>query len=345
MSSKTVFYSWQSDLDKKKNNFFIKNALEKAIKKINREVELTISLDKDTQSTSGSPDIVDTIFRKIRGSEIFVCDVTIINNGFWRWAGKFRKTPNPNVLIELGYAVKTLGWERVICVVNTDECKIEELPFDIRNNRTATYAIGSDKKAAEVALTGTLTAAIKAILDNYEKIIANLQKDDALEHDKVNFYHFDALASQVQIFESIQFLGANLRMNDHYYHRWDRVEEFHKALQHHFLNKDIQNAFHDFVVLLDKLHLLAVTKLHSERTPGQTYEIEYTEQNIEITPEIRLEIEQSQRYRYPDGPSDGNWTEFNKRMYATQDEFNDVGRQVKEAYTKFRLAIKQQLFI
>jgi len=73
--------------------------------------------------------------------------VTIINGGLWQRLFRFRKTPNPNVPIELGYAVKTLGWERVICVVNGDYCNIEHLPFDIRNNRASVYpTTGYQKK-------------------------------------------------------------------------------------------------------------------------------------------------------------------------------------------------------
>jgi hypothetical protein len=46
-------------------------------------------------------------------------------------AGKNRRrTPNPNVLVELGYALKALGDERVIVVVNTAFGKEELLPFD-----------------------------------------------------------------------------------------------------------------------------------------------------------------------------------------------------------------------
>lgn len=43
-----------------------------------------------------------------------------------------RATPNPNVLVELGYAAHSLGWDRIIVVVNTAHGAIEELPFDFR---------------------------------------------------------------------------------------------------------------------------------------------------------------------------------------------------------------------
>lgn len=55
-----------------------------------------------------------------------------------------KKSPNPNVLVELGYAVKTLGWERVICLCNTDFGK--EYPFDIAHNRITGFSLDGKNK-------------------------------------------------------------------------------------------------------------------------------------------------------------------------------------------------------
>jgi len=52
---------------------------------------------------------------------------------------KKRAVPNPNVLIELGYALKALGHERIVLVFNKTFGKIEKLPFDLRMHRTLTY--------------------------------------------------------------------------------------------------------------------------------------------------------------------------------------------------------------
>jgi len=89
-------------------------------------------------------------------------DVSIINAS----SEGVRKTPNPNVLIELGYAIAQLGWERIILVYNEKYGKVEELPFDIRNHRTLKYKIhdknDSDGKGK---LKETLRMAIKTICD------------------------------------------------------------------------------------------------------------------------------------------------------------------------------------
>src|SRR5438876_9492524 len=96
----TLFYSWQSDLPNATNRSLILDALERAAKRIRTDDSVTVEpvLDRDTQNVPGAPDIAHTIFQKIEKAAAFVADVSIIN------AGIGRPTPNPNVLIELGYA-------------------------------------------------------------------------------------------------------------------------------------------------------------------------------------------------------------------------------------------------
>ena len=91
----TIFYSWQSDLPNKDNRSFIENCIEKAIKKdkLGFEAGLTIAVDRDTKKTVGTPDIAGTIFDKIAKTDIFICDISIINGNAsvpiltycWNW--------------------------------------------------------------------------------------------------------------------------------------------------------------------------------------------------------------------------------------------------------------------
>lgn len=346
--SKTIFYSWQSDLDGKINNFFIRDCLKKALKQINKEAEIEVSLDKDTQNTTGSPDIVDTILRKIRACDIFVCDVSIVNqrNVIQRIVN-VRKMPNPNVLIELGYAVKTLGWDRVICVVNTGFCKVEDLPFDIRNNRISTYSLKSisNKKSAEKQLVDTFSSALKSILDNYETILTAFNIDDNLSHDKLLFKQFDEISSQTQLFDSIDFLVNHLSTNDAYYRIWHNVEEFNDSIETNFLNAEIQSKFEEFAVHVAKINHLAALKLFSVETPGQKYAAEYEMQGVEITPELQFEIDQTSRYSYPKGPYDNDWNGYHKRMHDYQDELLAVNRLIKQLYSEFRMEVKRNLYV
>ena len=93
-----VFYSWQSDLPNATNRGFIQKALENATKVIRDDGSIQVEpvVDRDTVGVPGAPDIASTILAKIEQSQVFVCDVSIINQG-----ANSRPTPNPNVLIEL----------------------------------------------------------------------------------------------------------------------------------------------------------------------------------------------------------------------------------------------------
>jgi hypothetical protein len=137
-----VFYSWQSDLPNACNRGFIQEALEGAAAAIKADDTIAIEpvVDRDTQGVPGAPDIASTIFSKITAADVFVADVSIVGRG------EKRATPNPNVLIELGYAFKALGHERVILVFNRAFGKIEELPFDLRMRRVLSYEMPNEGK-------------------------------------------------------------------------------------------------------------------------------------------------------------------------------------------------------
>jgi len=73
--------------------------------------------------------------------------------------------PNPNVLIELGYAVKTLGWNRIVCIFNEESGRIQDLPFDLRQRRVRSYKLkeGDDKTEQRKLLTSLLKTDIQNI--------------------------------------------------------------------------------------------------------------------------------------------------------------------------------------
>lgn len=142
---KTIFYSWQSDLPNNTNRGFIKNSIESSIKELKKlkPISINIVLDQATREETGSPDITESIFSKISNSSVFIADLSIVNSV----NEDIRKTPNPNVLIELGYAARTLGWEKIICIFNTDYGDFSDLPFDLRNRRIMTYSFKNKEKS------------------------------------------------------------------------------------------------------------------------------------------------------------------------------------------------------
>jgi hypothetical protein len=155
-----VFYSWQSDIDGKINRYFILEALEKAVKNLKDKGAFDIEIGQAARDEPGTPDIRNAIFKKIDECSIFIVDITFINDNNAK-----RRTPNPNVLIELGYAVKKLGFEKIISVFNKEFGRPEELPFDIRHRNLTQYQYNAsiDKKASLKNLSTELENAILLI--------------------------------------------------------------------------------------------------------------------------------------------------------------------------------------
>lgn len=164
--SSLVFYSWQSDSPSNTNRYFIQEALDNAIKAIRDDESIKIwpVMDRDTANVPGAPDIVSTIFSKIDQCEVFVCDISIITSPRAK-----RPSPNPNVLIELGYALKKLGPDRVIMVLNKASGDQSSLPFDLRTKRALAYELkeGQEKAPVRKVLTRQLENALRLI---FEKI-------------------------------------------------------------------------------------------------------------------------------------------------------------------------------
>jgi hypothetical protein len=161
-----VFYSWQSDLLAAGNRNLIQESLERAMRAIGRDQDAGIQavLDRDTANLAGAPDIANSILAKIAVSDVFVADVSIVN------AGGARPSPNPNVLLELGYAIAELGWENTILVQNGAFGGPELLPFDLRGRRTVVYhkPEAGERGEARALLQGRLETALRSALTTDE---------------------------------------------------------------------------------------------------------------------------------------------------------------------------------
>lgn len=168
MISCNIFYSWQSDLPNSTNRGLIGQALENIAKDIRADNSITIEpvIDRDTLNVPGSPNIAETILQKIAQSQIFVADVSIINS-----RSRSRHTPNPNVLIELGYAIASHSTDRIILVLNTAFGRPEKLPFDLKMNRVITYHLTEDqqdKASIRKQLERSFNQAVRTILNDIE---------------------------------------------------------------------------------------------------------------------------------------------------------------------------------
>ncbi|WP_442487444.1 hypothetical protein [Halomonas litopenaei] len=279
-----VFYSWQSDSPGNTNRNLISTALESAIEEVRSDesIEVEPVIDRDTLGLSGSPDISQSIFSKIDQSSAFVCDVSILDS-------KAKKpSPNPNVLIELGYAVKVLSWDRVILVMNTKYGNPELLPFDLRSRRVLTYNVSKDaeeKAPARNLLRKTLVVALKSIFENHGPMNAAPVKPEHVEGpadvDRELFEEFKAtLPSKggISFIDEQNMAGfswprENLKQLEKFYHEWDDAE-------HEFLSNDLESLRSKLHQLIgDYLGQIAVNTFPANNPDRQTVPSEWELEN------------------------------------------------------------------
>lgn len=169
-----IFYSWQSDLPAKDTRNLIQDSIKSAVRLLRDTVE--IDADRDTKGEYGSPDIVQTIFSKIDDCDIFIADVSAVceyhpldKDGNPK--EEIKLASNPNVLLELGYAAHVIGWENIICIVNTDYGEPNDLPFDISHRRLTTYSLKSMKKEeVKRYIREIIQVTVENILENGKRI-------------------------------------------------------------------------------------------------------------------------------------------------------------------------------
>jgi hypothetical protein len=269
----TIFYSWQSDLPNSCNRGLIETALQNAIKEIAKDTELTLDvvLDRDTQGLPGSPDISEAIFAKIDTAAMFVADVSIVVSGE-------PPTPNPNVLVELGYAAKALGWHRILMVVNTAYGAVELLPFDLRSRRITPYSLKDDapeKAPARNGLAKTFRTAIGLVLNQHaaaEKAVPAQAAGRLGEGDRMLFQSFlDELPSSGSIrfidefnMAGFSFPSSALGQLELFYRQWSDAE-------HEFVDVELERLRSELLRLAGNyLGLVAVNVFPASSTGNLT---------------------------------------------------------------------------
>lgn len=129
-----VFYAWQADTPSRISKQFIRQALDDAVDQLAETLDLDEaerpSVDQDTQGVLGSPPIAETIFEKIRESQVVVADVTLTCA-----TPDGKKLINSNVAYELGYAHGYHGHGVILKVMNTHYGPPDDLPFDLKHRR------------------------------------------------------------------------------------------------------------------------------------------------------------------------------------------------------------------
>ena len=253
-NDKIVFYSWQSDLPAETTRYGIRDALKKTLKETNKVKSVDLVYDEATRNLPGSPNIPHSIFNKIQKASVFVCDVTTIN----RDAKKdIRRSANPNVLVELGYAIALLGWERIILLFNeTYGTFPDDLPFDFDRHRIMRFSIQeSDVKTGILSLSKKLKTGISLIIDRNPKYPA---KDSKLSDREVirlkDLDNLQRILSTVN-FEELDKFVEDLPKRIHnqipIYH--DVFEIEYSSTSFYVYDEDIRKSLDDFATIWHKI--------------------------------------------------------------------------------------------
>ncbi|MFI3262492.1 MAG: hypothetical protein R3Y26_06245 [Rikenellaceae bacterium] len=248
-----IFYSWQSDVGKHANRTYIAQKIEEAISKITTKNEfIKISFDESTRGDSSSPDIKDTIIRKITNCDIFICDVTPIIIFEERKA-----IPNPNVMFELGYAVSSLGWDRIILVWNDCYGDSKLVPFDIYSHRRTHYDKDSEKNKTTKSLD--LELPLNTIITKFDSIISKGIPQQELKFDVEVYRKLDNIFSHDELFESITHFRDTANYTEYACKKWSDLEHYYKNPSNKFLDQNLDLLYCNFIGNLQKVWSAAIS--------------------------------------------------------------------------------------
>ncbi len=146
-----VFFAYQSDINEIYGKRFIIEAFDIVISKFEKE-GVNIELDFGMRKSPGNTILIDEMLRKSRESDLVIVDMTFTSSKIWADAKRFnfwgkeirlleknidKKSPNPNVLLETGYAWSQKGFDRTVLLMNIAYGTAEELPVDLKGFRWA----------------------------------------------------------------------------------------------------------------------------------------------------------------------------------------------------------------
>lgn len=334
----TIFFSWQSDVGKQANKGYIEAKIDKAIRTLKEiNTALKIHLQESTSNETGSPEIVDVIIRKITNCDIFVCDVTPIFT-FTNEFGTTKCIPNPNVLFELGYAVGSIGWDRIILVWNDQYGDTQYAPFDIRNHRRIQYLKNPDEKKTKRSLD--LDKPIEDIITNYDAILAKGIPSQEMKHDIEIFKKNERIFPDNNLIDSITHFYDSANYDRYTLNKWDDLYYYYtKYPSNQYVNPELNSAYLFFLDNLKKTTMLAI-KHFVPIEVGRTYI------NPDMTPEEKDEAYKSENYKLKNffgiiSDPDRAYEAEEKALNEITDSYSPL----MSSYKEYRRIVKRTLYL
>jgi hypothetical protein len=243
-------------------------------------------------------------------------------------------TPNPNVLLELGYALYRLSWDRIICLNNEKFSKIEDMPFDLLQNRISRYSFDgeSHKEEATIQLVGLLTKAIGEIIENFDDILEKEHLSNIHQHDIKIFLGLNQIISDNQFIDMFKSITTDNFVRNDEYKLMHTICEYLAAEGNQFLTEEINNGVKElFQSINTALDTLSVNLFpHIDKWIDKEEGVEKTEFTFHL-PQYE---EQSKDY-----------AKFELNMMKRIEEIHKDLSNTIISYKKFRSVVKRHLFI
>jgi len=337
----TIFYSWQSHIGGYANRAYIRQKIYSYID--SKKETLNIILEEDSRGIPGSSDIPDNILKKIASCDIFICDITPVIQ-ITNEEGKIREIPNPNVMFELGFAVRHLGWERILCVLNAEYGDVDNAPFDIAKQKILVYKRKECAKKSERSLD--FTHSLNEIIDDYDNIVKRANEFDYIQHDRKIFENLMAFRSEEEFIISIQDFRSSYRFNKWDEKGWNHVRYFQQYPQNKFINSGLNEKYQALSESIEKLQSGTLGIIFSSRSPD--WEIECSGKTY--TPEESKRILQTQEYvkreiRYPENDKDEVIRAYYDQIDSDEMTIVNACDKVISKYEDFRSSIKKALIV
>jgi hypothetical protein len=335
------FYSWQSYIGGHANRSYIRQKINKYIESKKDIYEITV--DEDSRSIPGASDIPDNILKKIANCDIFICDITPVAR-INTPDGNIRDIPNPNVIFELGFAVRHIGWDRIILVLNTNYGSNDYVPFDISKHKMLCYNKVEGNGNSEISLD--FTYPLDSIIENYSDIIAKTNELDYIQHDKLIFDKLMSFRTEREFINSIQNFKGSYRFSRWDQNGWDHFRFFHDYPENKFINSDLNEKLLDLSKSISQLHsdtasFIFTTNDHNWEfeQPDKVYSKEESEQ-IQQTQLFGL-----RKLPYPDRGSEEEIRAYDDKSDAEIRSITSACENVIGKYHDFRTIIKRILVI
>ena len=254
----TIFYSWQNDTDGDRQ--YVRNVLQNSVVAIKKELDIEIQIDSDSRDEDGEKSIDVAILKKIENCDFFVCDVTPVGK-LHPSDEVYKELPNPNVMLELGFAIGNIGWERCILVWNTLRGAQQNAPFDIRNHITTGYEFSKDMSKEDLKNKGLhLKSVLKGKIVRYDEILAKQQLDLQGKLDYRVYRHWQQIAPFDKLKNSVDRFFSNMAYFDVDFNMWDQLQyEYRNTIEFHFADEELSTSMDELVTNIANMAMFAAT--------------------------------------------------------------------------------------